>query len=75
MSIVTLREAADLLGVDVQAVRMWKRRGLITPKFIGERGTLYYDMGEVYRAESITRRRDTRRRRARKIAREAEGDP
>lgn len=76
MNLVTMREAATLVGVNVEAVRMWKRRGLLKPRARDNRtGTLYYDPADVLRAESVSRSNDPTRRRARQIALEASRDP
>lgn len=49
-------EAATLAGVDVTAVRQWKRRGHLTPSGTDEFGRPLFTGIDVLRAEAKTRK-------------------
>jgi len=55
--LLTGPEAASLCGVSVEAVRQWKRRGLIAPAGLDERNRPMYRWIDVARAEARTRAR------------------
>ncbi|GAA1977311.1 MerR family transcriptional regulator [Kitasatospora viridis] len=53
-------ESAALCGVSPVTVRNWKRRGLITPDGLDERGRPLYSQLTIARAEARTRQRASR---------------
>ncbi|MFG3050342.1 MerR family transcriptional regulator [Kitasatospora sp. NPDC048239] len=56
-NLMTPREAAALCGVTVDAIWQWKRRGLLEPAGLDERGRPLYRQLDVARAEKRTRAR------------------
>ncbi|MFF0295563.1 MerR family DNA-binding transcriptional regulator [Kitasatospora sp. NPDC004614] len=55
--LLTGPQAAELCQVSPITIRNWKRRGLITPDGLDERGRPLYNQLTIARAEAHTRRR------------------
>ncbi|MFG3228127.1 MerR family transcriptional regulator [Kitasatospora sp. NPDC048194] len=55
--LMTPAEGADLCGVTVDTIWQWKRRGLIQPDGLDERGRPLYRQITLARAEAKTRKR------------------
>lgn len=61
-SLLTLREGADLVGVSVEAVRLWVRRGQVLT--VEWDGRLWLTERSLYECERARRRQPRGRRRA-----------
>ncbi|MFE6866028.1 MerR family transcriptional regulator [Kitasatospora sp. NPDC057692] len=58
--LMTPAEAAALCGVQVATIWQWKRRGILAPAGLDERGRSLYSQLDVARAEAATRARARR---------------
>jgi hypothetical protein len=59
-TLVTTTEAAEVAGVTVSAISNWRRRGLIQPSGLDDRGKPLYRLADIVRTERSTRRRNWR---------------
>jgi excisionase family DNA binding protein len=59
---LTVHEAARLVGVPVETIRTWQKRGVLKPALRHPRLGYLYFYAEVLAAEKVTRNADPTRR-------------